>query len=57
MDIKYFYLNTPLERYNYLQLPIKDIPEDVIQQYSLRVKTNKDGYVFVEVRKEMHGLP
>ena len=57
MDIKDFYLNTPLKRYEYLRFPIKDIPEDVIQQYLLNEKATADGFVFVEVRKGMYGLP
>jgi hypothetical protein len=30
MDIKDFYLNTPMARYKYMQLRLVDIPEDVI---------------------------
>lgn len=52
MDIKDFYLNTPLKRYTYLCLPIKDILEDVVDQYDLQEKDH-DGYIFVEVQKGM----
>lgn len=57
MDIKDFYLNTPLKRYEYLRFPIKDIPDNVIQQYSLNEKVTPDGYVFGKVQKGMYGLP
>ncbi len=30
MDIKDFYLNTPMIRYEYMQLRLADMPEDVI---------------------------
>jgi len=30
MDIKDFYLNTPMAWYEYMQLHLSDIPEDVI---------------------------
>ena len=56
LDIKDFYLNTPLKQYEYLCLPLKDIPEDVIAHYNLKSKAT-DGFVFVEVRKGMYGLP
>ena len=33
LDVKNFYLNTPLKRYEYLRILINLIPEEVIQQY------------------------
>ena len=54
MDIKNFYLNTPMQRYEYLKLRMSDMPEDVIELYNLRQKATKDGYVYVEVRKGMY---
>ena len=36
LDIKDFYLNTPMERYEYMRLRIADMPEDVIEHYKLR---------------------
>jgi hypothetical protein len=36
---------------------LDDIPEDVIAEYKLNAKATKDGYVYVEVRKGMYGLP
>jgi hypothetical protein len=36
---------------------LSDFPEDVIEHYNLKEKTNKDGMVFVEIRKGMYGLP
>ena len=38
MDIKNFYLNTPLKTYKYLHLKMDDIPEDVWQVYELKEK-------------------
>jgi hypothetical protein len=57
VDIKNFYLCTPLERYDYVRMNLADFPEDVIEQYKLKEKANKDGMVFVEIRKGMYGLP
>ena len=45
MDIKDFYLNTPMARYKYMQLHIADMPEDVIEHYNLRDKATPDGYI------------
>jgi hypothetical protein len=57
IDIKNFYLNTPMLRYEYMRLKLSDLPEDVIDFYGLRDKVTQDGYVYVEVRKGMYGLP
>ena len=56
MAIKYFYLNTLVKCYEYLQLKLVDIPEDVKQHYKLKDKVALDGWVYVEVRKGMYGL-
>ena len=34
-EIKYFYYNNPLSRFEYLRMAVADIPEEVIMQYHL----------------------
>jgi len=34
LDIKDFYLNTPMMRYEYMQLKLTDIPEEIIVEYT-----------------------
>ena len=55
VDIKDFYLNTPMERYEYMRFEAKLIPAEVMQQYNLHSLVS-DGYVYFEVRKGMYGL-
>ncbi len=57
IDIKDFYLNTPMARYKYMQLRIADMPEDIIEHYNLRDKATPDGYIYCEIQKGMYGLP
>ena len=57
MDIKNFYLNTPLPRYEYLRLKISEMPDDVIKAYVLDKKSTNEGDVYVECRRGMYGLP
>ena len=57
IDIKNFYLNTPMERPEYMKLKIADMPENIIQHYNLRNIETKDGYVYVKIQKGMYGLP
>ena len=57
LDIKNFYLNTPLKRFEYLKLRLTDLHDDSIEQYDLKSKATANGYVYIEVRKGMYGLP
>jgi hypothetical protein len=45
MDIKNFYLCTPMSRYEYMQLKLSDMPEDVIAHYHLLNIATSDGGV------------
>jgi hypothetical protein len=57
MDIMNFYLNTPIARYEYMQLRIADMPDNIIKHYNLRDKATPDGYIYCEIQKGMYGLP
>ena len=57
LDVKDFYLNTPMKRYEYMQIKITDMPEEVIEHYKLREIVTEDGYVHCEIQKGMYGLP
>ncbi len=50
MDIKDFYLNTPLKRYEYIRLKLSDIPADVIAHYNLMNIATPEGHVHCKVR-------
>jgi hypothetical protein len=50
------YLETPLDRYEYMKMPIALFPADIIDHYGLN-NTVLDGYVYMEIRKGMYGLP
>ena len=56
VDIKDFYLNTPLERYEYMRLPLSLIPLEVAQQYNLTTLASASGWIYIEIRKGMYGL-
>jgi hypothetical protein len=55
MDIKDFYLNTPMDRYEYMRIPIDIIPEDIFEYYNLKDLVH-NGSVTVEICKGMYGL-
>jgi hypothetical protein len=55
-DIKDFYLNTPMDRYEYMRIPVNQIPPEIFELYNLQDLVH-NGYVYVEIRKGMYGLP
>ncbi len=55
-DVKKFYLGTPLDRFEYMRLALDILPEEIIVQYDLRTLATH-GYVYLEIRKGMYGLP
>jgi hypothetical protein len=55
-DLKLFYLTAPMDRYEYMRMPLRIIPEQLIEQYDLRSKA-KNGFVYMEIRRAMYGLP
>jgi len=54
-DIENMYLETPLDRYEYMKTPLTLFLADIIEYYKLMDKA-LDGYVYMEIRKGMYGL-
>ena len=57
IDIKNFYLNTPMPQYEYMRLKLSDLPDDVIRHYNLENIVTEDGYIYTEIRRGVYGLP
>jgi hypothetical protein len=55
MDIKNYYLGTPLPRFEYMKMLLSCFPEEIIQKYNLNALA-VDGWVNIEIRKGMYGL-
>lgn len=51
------YLNTLLERPEYIRLKLSSFPDDIIPQYNLKDKVDSKGFMCVKVTKGMYGLP
>ena len=56
VDLQDFYLNTPMPQYEYMCIPVAIIPADIMLQYQL-APLIQDGFVMVELRKGIYGLP
>ncbi len=46
LDIKDFYLNTPMERYKNMHLKLSNIPKEILIKYKLHEIATLDGYVY-----------
>ncbi len=57
IDIKDFYLMTPMARFEYFRMKLDLFPQDIIEEYGLSNKVDTDGNIFCEVRRGMYGLP
>jgi hypothetical protein len=55
MDIKNFYLGTPLPHFEYMKMQLSFFPDEIIQKYNLNALA-VDGWVHIEIRKGMYGL-
>jgi hypothetical protein len=55
MDIKNYYLGTPLPRYEYMRMLLSKFPEEIVSKYNLTALV-VDGWVYIEIQKEMCGL-
>ena len=56
LDIKNYYLGTPMDHYEYMFIPLRLIPPEIIDFYNLH-KISHKGKVYVEIRRNMYGLP
>ncbi len=58
----YLFQNSPVQPLpmadpEYMRLRLEIIPEKIIVKYNLRDLVDADGWVYVEIRKGMYGLP
>ena len=56
IDIKNMYLATPMERFEYMCIPVKFIPEEFRKAYGLD-KMIKNEYIYMQIERSMYGLP
>ena len=50
-------MNTPMTRSEYMGLGLSDLTKRVVKQYNLESKLTKDGYLHVDIRRIMYGIP
>jgi hypothetical protein len=56
IDLKTFYLDTPMPDPKYIHIKIADIPAEFIKEYNLQ-GCNCDGWIYFEICQGCYGLP
>ena len=56
IDLKNFYLDTPMPDPEYVRIKLSDIPDEFIKEYALTGR-DRDGWIYFEIRQGCYGLP
>jgi hypothetical protein len=56
MDLKNFYLNTPLDQPEYVRIKLVDIPQEFIGKYKLN-EIARNSLIYFEMHRGMYSLP
>jgi hypothetical protein len=57
LNLKDFYLMTPMKRYKYFRMKLELLSQDIIDKYDLTSKVNHNGNMHCEVQQGMYRLP
>jgi hypothetical protein len=57
IDLKDFYINTPMARPEFMPMKLAELPEEFTRIYKLHDLANANGFVSIKIQKGMHGLP
>jgi hypothetical protein len=57
IDLKDFYLNTPMDQPEYMCMKISNLPPNFIKAYNLIDLATNNGTIYVKIQKRMYGLP
>ena len=56
-DIRKYYLQTPLDRPEYVCIKLSGIPKDFFDEYNLQDFVDANGWVYFEIKSGVYGLP
>jgi hypothetical protein len=51
IDLKDFYLNTPMDRPEYMRMKISDLPSNFVKAYNLIDFATNNGTIYVKIQK------
>ena len=56
LDLKYFYLKTPINQPEFLRIKLRNFLEDFIKHYKLKEKVDNKDFVYIKFVCKMYGL-
>ena len=56
VDIKFFYLYNILLDPEFMRIPLKIIPQEIIDTYDLKARVDDQGWIYMHIEKVMYGL-
>ena len=56
LDLKDYFLASPMKTPEYMKVSISKCPPDIIKQYNLHSLVTTDGYIYIKIKKGMYGL-
>ena len=57
INIKDFYLNTHMDRFEYMKLKLRNLSEYFFKLYNLASKVDTNSFVYLEIKRGMYRLP
>ena len=55
-EIKHFYLNNVLPDTEFMRIPFKSIPQEIVYTYNLTALVDNQGWIYMRTEKGMYGL-
>ena len=56
LDLKDYFLATPMAHPEYMKVPIRKFPQDIKDKYNLNSIVSTNGFVYIKIKKGMYGL-
>ena len=56
MDLKDIFLYTLMKNSEYMKVPYKYSPQDIREKYDLALLVHTDGYIYIQINKDVYGL-
>jgi hypothetical protein len=57
MDIKDFFLGSPLEKPEFMILTKSQLPQEIIEEFKMQIDWNEDNNALVQIEYSLYGLP
>ena len=55
-DVKDFFLATPMKDPEYMRVPFKYFPKDIVTKYNLHTIVSSNNFIYIKIKKGMYGL-